>query len=72
VLQWLWRDIARSIQRFVNPLHHALKIVRDVVIPEPQYAIAFFFKPSGPFLIPRNARQVAMLRAIDFNQQLAG
>ena len=53
----------------MDGLEHAPHVLRGVVVPEAQHAIACGFKPVCPRLIAFSNRSFGVLRAIDFDHQ---
>jgi len=45
----------------MDGFQHALDVLRDVVVPEAQHAIAFCFKPTRPFLVGFGDRAFCVL-----------
>jgi hypothetical protein len=61
-----------AVQSRVDRFHHAIDVCRDVVIPKAKDPIALALKPRGSLAVAYYLHVVAMLRAIDFNQQFSG
>jgi len=57
-------------QRRVDRFEHALQILIDVGIPEPQHAKSFSHEIAVAALIPRSVVVKIVLPAVDFNGEL--
>src|SRR5690349_15538341 len=55
-----------------NRERHSLQILQNIVVREPQYAIASRRKPSITFFVMTNAILEIMTLTIDFDHELAG
>jgi hypothetical protein len=61
--------IARTIERGINRLQHAVHVARKIVVPETYDAIAFRFQPARPSLIAYLVCLGSMLRAVKLDDQ---
>ena len=59
------------MQSCINRFHNAIHILGDVIVPEPQHAIAFFLQPARARFVVRILAIFGVLRAVDFDQQAA-
>jgi len=56
----------------VNGLKHSVNVLGNVIIPEPQNAVAFGLQPIRALNIASPIGFFAVLRAINFNDELCG
>jgi hypothetical protein len=54
----------------MDHLQHTFHILRDVIVPKAQHAIAFRFKPPGSLLIRFRDQTFRVLRAIDLDGEV--
>jgi hypothetical protein len=56
----------------MNDSQSSSDVLRDVVIPEADHTVTLGLKPTSAFLVTNGLLSFAMLRPIDFDQQLGG
>jgi hypothetical protein len=64
--------IARTIERGIDRLQHAVHVVREIIVPDTDDAIAFRFQPARPSLVGYFVCLGGMLRAVKFDDQTRG
>jgi hypothetical protein len=63
------QSASRSVKRRIDCLQNSLGVLRNIVVPEAKDPIPLRFEPFRPLPIANKARPLAMLRAVNLDNE---